>query len=183
MTKTSWTRLLWSSDREPEPTPAAKAVDRRETAAAPVPATDDPKLNQMLVAFESMKAAMPAAQLAIALRATAKALDVDPIILAKALQKRVLALDAAVADAHRSASEREATRGAELATATTKVRAEIEQMEQAIATRREQLAAVTDQIHRMTAEDRASAATFEAKARDEAARLIALRDVLGPIPK
>jgi hypothetical protein len=121
--------------------------------------------------------------LAIALRATAKALDADLVLVTKALQKRVLELDASVADAHRTASEREATRTSELAAATTKVRAEIEQMERAIATRREQLATVTEAVHRTTAEDRAAAAAFEANARDEAARLIALRDVLGPTPK
>ncbi len=189
MKKANWTRLFWSSRDAPPPADelseqeitelAAEAAQRGPSSEPPAAPIDDPQLAQVLVAFEAMKAAMPAPQLAIAIRATVKAIQADPAGVARSITQRLAAIDAAVADTHRTTSEREATRTTELATATAKVRAEIEEMERAIQTRRAQLAAVTEQLQRMTTDERTAAATFEAKARDEAARLVALRDVLG----
>jgi uncharacterized protein HemX len=173
----TWTKLFWSSPEIPAAPPAATPP---QPAAPPLAGVGDPKIDQLLIAFESMKGAMPAPQLAIALRATAQAIGVDPASVVHAVGERLTALDISIAEQRRKAGERETTRTTELAAATTKVRAEIEQMERAIAARRQQLAEVTDKLHQMTNDERATVATFETKARDEAARLVALRDVLGP---
>lgn len=166
MKKTTWTRLFWSSGRDDTPTEevseqeiaelAAEAAARPSAEPAPT-SSDDPQLDQVLVAFEAMKAAMPAPQLAIAIRATAKAIGADPVLVARAITKRLGSIDASVAEMHRATGEREAVRNAELA----------------------ELAAAADKLQKTNADERAAASNFEAKARDEAARLVALRDVLG----
>lgn len=171
--KTTWTRLFWSSD-EPEQAPASPV----KAPIATTPATGDPKVDQVLIAFESMQAAMPAAQLAIAIRATAKAIGIDPTDVATALAARLAAIETAVEDARAKATERAAAREAEVASAAQKVRAEIEAMEQTIAARRQQLADVSDKLKKLAADERAQLATVETKARDEGARLAALRDFL-----
>jgi hypothetical protein len=165
MKKTTWTRLFWSSSplpadaelTEQEVTELAAEAAERPAAAEPVPPTDDPQLDQVLIAFEAMKAAMPAPQLAIAIRATAKAIAADPVLIGRAITQRLASIDASVAEVHRTTTEREAARNVELA----------------------ELAAATEKLQKTTADERAAASNFEAKARDEAARLVALRDVLG----
>jgi hypothetical protein len=140
----------------------------------------DPAVDQMLTAFEAMKPAMPAPQLAIALGATAKALHADPAAIVTTLGHRLAALDTTVSDEQRKADDREAARNAELETLTQKVHAEIDAMEHKCAAFRQQLAAATERVHQKTAGERGVIAAFDAKARGEADRLKALRDFLAP---
>jgi hypothetical protein len=140
----------------------------------------DPAVDQMLTAFEAMKPAMPAPQLAVALGATAKALHADPAAIVTTLGHRLAALDTTVSDEQRKADDREAARNAELETLTQKVHAEIDAMEHKCAAFRQQLAAATERVHQKTAGERGVIAAFDAKARGEADRLKALRDFLAP---
>jgi hypothetical protein len=140
----------------------------------------DPRVDQVLTAFEAMKAAMPAPQLAVAIGATAKAIGADPSAIVQTLTQRLSALDTTMTDEQRSATEREAARDAELATTTQKVHMEIDAMEHKCAAFRQQLAAATERVHHKTAAERGVIAAFGAKARGEADRLKALRDFLAP---
>lgn len=161
--------LLWRGEEAARPA----AVP----GAAPV-AVGDIKVEQVLVAFESMQAAMPTAQLAIAITATASAIGADPKQIADVLGKRLTAIDASITGERRRCSDRSTARSAELEAATAKARAEIEAMKQRIAQLEQQLAAATNQVHQQNANDQTQAVTFEQRARAEAQRLTALRDFL-----
>ena len=138
----------------------------------------DPRVDQVLAAFEAMKAAMPPAQLAIAIGATAAAIGADRKSITDTVARRLEAIDAVVAAEQRGAAQRRATRTAELAAATTAATAEIEAAEARIAALRQQLAAATASAQQHDAREQGLATAFEHRARDEAARLIALRDFL-----
>lgn len=140
----------------------------------------DPRVDQVLTAFEAMKAAMPAPQLAVAIGATAKAIGADPSAIAATLTQRLSALDTTVAEEQGKATEREAARTTELEATSKKVQAEIEAMEHKITTFRRQLGAATESVQHKTAGERAAIAAFAASARGEADRLKALRDFLAP---
>jgi hypothetical protein len=140
----------------------------------------DPRVDQVLTAFEAMKAAMPAPQLAVAIGATAKAIGADPPAIVATLTQRLSALDTTVADERRKASEREAARTAELEVLTRKVQTEIEAMEHKITAFRRQLGAATETVQQRTAGERGVIAAFGSRARGEADRLKALRDFLAP---
>jgi hypothetical protein len=140
----------------------------------------DPKVDQVLTAFEAMKPAMPAPQLAVAVSATAKAIGADPSAIVATLTRRLTALDTVVAEERRTAAERETTRNAELEATTKKVHMEIDAMEQRCAAFRRELAAATERVQHKTAGERGVIAAFGAKARGEADRLQALRDFLAP---
>jgi hypothetical protein len=140
----------------------------------------DPRVDQVLTAFEAMKAAMPAPQLAVAIAATTKAIGADPASIVATLTQRLSALDTTVADERRKAAEREAARSAELEATTKKVQMEIEAMEHKIAALRRQLGAATESIQHKTAGERGVIAGLDARARGEADRLKALRDFLAP---
>jgi hypothetical protein len=160
--------------------PAAAPATEPDFAAmyASTGAADDPRVDQVLTAFEAMRASIPGPQLAVAVAATAHAIGVAPAAVTDTLARRLTALDAAVGDARRGADERARTRAAELEAATTKVAAEIAAMEQRIAALRTQLASVTDAVREHDQRARAAVAAFEERARAEAARLTALRDFL-----
>lgn len=138
----------------------------------------DPRVDQVLTAFEAMKAAMPQAQLAIAIGATAAAIGADRKVIAETVARRLEALDAVVAAEQRNATQRQAARGAELGAKTAAANAEIEAAEARIAALREQLAAATTAAQQQDTREQGLAATLEHRAREEAARLIALRDFL-----
>jgi len=140
----------------------------------------DPRVDQVLTAFEAMKAAMPAPQLAVAIGATAKAIGADPSAIVATLTQRLSALDTTVADERRKASEREAARTTELEVLTRKVQTEIEAMEHKITAFRRQLGAATETVQQRTAGERGVIAAFGTQARGEADRLKALRDFLAP---
>jgi hypothetical protein len=140
----------------------------------------DPRVDQVLTAFEAMKAAMPAPQLVIAIGATAKAIGADPPSIVATLTQRLSALDTTIADERRKAAEREAARNAELEAITRKVQTEIEAMEHKIAAFRRQLGAATETVQHKTAGERGVIAAFGTKAIGEADRLKALRDFLAP---
>ena len=76
----------------PEQAPDFAAVYARTGAAG------DPKIDQVLVAFESLNAAMPAAQVAMAISATAHAIGADRAMISTTLAKRLMALDATIAE-------------------------------------------------------------------------------------
>ncbi len=161
--------LLWRGEEAALPAPPPPA--------APV-AVGDIKVEQVLAAFESMQAAMPAAQLAIAITATASAIGADPKQIADTLGKRLAAIDAGIAGEHRRCSDRRAARTAELEAATAKARADIEAMKQRIAQLEQQLAAATTQVQQQNTNDQTQAVAFEQRARAETQRLTALRDFL-----
>jgi len=140
----------------------------------------DAKIDQLLVAFESMKVSMAAPQLAIALSATAVALGAEESTMVATIEARVRALDAVVADEQRKAVDRHAARSTELEATTAAVHAEIKTMESRVVALRQQLAAATESLQHKTAGERASLATFEQRARLEATRHGALREVLAP---
>lgn len=178
--------LFWSAP-EAATEPADRASDEPEAAeihsepANPVtPSEGDPSVDQMLTAFEAMKPAMPAAQLAVAISATAKAIGADPATVVTLLDRRLAALDTTLAEEQRKVDEREAARAAELETLTQKVHMEIDAMEAKCAAFRQQLAAATERVHAKTASERDVIAAFADKARGEADRLKALRDFLAP---
>ncbi|HEY0195737.1 MAG TPA: hypothetical protein VGC42_31700, partial [Kofleriaceae bacterium] len=167
-------------------TPAPRGPDAAPPAIdfaavyAQTTSAGDPSVDQMLTAFEAMKPAMPAAQLAVAISATAKALGADPAAIVGTLDRRLTALDTTLAEEQRKADEREAARGAELATLTQKVHMEIDAMEHKCAAFRQQLAAATERVHAKTASEHEVIAAFADRARGEADRLAALRDFLAP---
>jgi hypothetical protein len=188
---TSLKRLFWNGDAGTAPATAPAPVSAPTTAApaasgigdfAPVyartGAAGDARVDQVLAAFEAMKSAMPAPQLAIAIGATARAIGAEPAAVVDTLGKRLLALDAALADERRATTERQAARSAELATAATTVEADIKAMEDKIAALRQRLATATGDIERQHAAEHARIAELDRRARDEAARLTALRDFL-----
>src|SRR5436190_22685908 len=87
-------RIAQAPDAAPVPTAGAPAGGQPAVVdfAALYARTDtlgDPKCDQVLAAFESMKAAMPAPQLAVAVTATASAIGADPARVAEVLVKRV----------------------------------------------------------------------------------------------
>lgn len=140
----------------------------------------DPRVDQVLTAFEAMRTAMPQPQLAVAIAATAKAIGADPSAIAATLTQRLSALDTTIAEEQRKAAEREAARTQELEATSKKVQAEIEAMEHKITTFRRQLGAATESVQHKTAGERGAVAAFGASARGEADRLKALRDFLAP---
>jgi hypothetical protein len=140
----------------------------------------DPKVDQVLTAFEAMKSAMPAPQLAVAINATAKAIGADPAAIIATITARLGALDTTLTEEQAKTSEREATRNRELETLSQKVHAEIEAMEHKCAAFRQQLAAASERIQQRTAAEHEVIAGFGTKARGEADRLKALRDFLSP---
>jgi hypothetical protein len=138
----------------------------------------DPRVDQVLAAFEAMKAAMPPAQLAIAVGATASAIGADRKGIADTVARRLEAIDAVVASEQRGAAQRQADRASKLAAATAAAQAEIEAAEARIAALRQQLAAATASAQQHDAREQGLATAFEHRAREEAARLVALRDFL-----
>jgi hypothetical protein len=138
----------------------------------------DPRVDQVLTAFEAMKAAMPPAQLAIAIGATASAIGADRNVIAETVARRLETIDAVVAAEQRGASQRRAARAQELQAQTAAAHAEIEAAEARIAALRQQLAAATTAAQQQDAREQGLASTFEHRAREEAARLTALRDFL-----
>lgn len=146
-------------------------------------AAGDPRVDQLLAAFEGMRTAMPAAQLAVAIAATGKAIGVDSAVVGDTLGKRLQALEAAVTDEQRRVTERRAQRATELASTTAKVEAEVAAMKQRIAAFEQQLAAAARRVQEQDANEHGLVAAFEQRARAEAARLGELRDFLGSTAK
>jgi small-conductance mechanosensitive channel len=109
-----------------------------------------------------------------------KAIGADPSAIVATLTGRLSALDAAVAEERRKATERETARNTELEATTKKVHMEIDAMEQRCAAFRRELAAATERVQQRTAAERGVSAAFDARARGEADRLQALRDFLAP---
>ena len=167
--------LFWRSE---EPAPTSRSVATTATEPAPVVATGDVKVEQVLAAYEAMQPAMAPAQLAIAIAATAKAIGGDPKQIATSLDKRLKNLDDAVRDEHKRSTERCVARTSELDGATAKIRAEIDTMKQRIFALERQLSGATSQVQQQNAEEQGRATAFEQRARAEASRLLALRDFL-----
>ncbi len=138
------------------------------------------KVDQILIAFESIRASMPASQLAIALGATVVALGAEEAALVATLDARARALAAHVGDERRKLTDRHTARSAELEATTAAVHAEIKTMESRIVALRKQLAAATESLEHKTSGERAGLATLEQRAQAEANRLHALREVLTP---
>jgi hypothetical protein len=145
-------------------------------------ALGDPKADQVLSAFEGMKAAMPPPQLALAMNVTAKAIGADRAAILETLQARLAAIDAAVVEQQTQIADRRAARAAELDAATQKVQAEITTMEQKIASLTKHLAAATDSLQQKSALESERLAAFDEQAREQVARLVALRDFLSATP-
>ena len=160
--------LFWAPQAPP---PVAKP-------AAPPVTTNDPKADQLLAAFEAMHAALPPAQVQIALLATASAIGADLSSVATTLGQRLAALEASIVAEQQRVTDRKTTRGQQLSTATAKVNADIKTMEDRIATLKKELAAVTEGVAAQHASDREQLTTLEQRTRAEAARLAALRDFI-----
>lgn len=137
-------------------------------------------VDQLLVAFESIRASMPATQVAIALSATIVALGTEAAAIAGTLDARTHALTALVDDERRKVAERERARSTEIEATTAAVQAEITTMEAKISALREQLASATEGLARKATNERAHLATLEQRAQAEASRLQALREVITP---
>ena len=168
------------------PAPLAHAPDGREGAgggtfsALFATTPGEPNVDQLLVAFESIRGSMPASQVAIALSATIVALGAEDAAIVGTLEARTRAL-ASLVDAERGkVADRERARSAELEATTAAVQAEIKTMEAKISALREQLASATEGLARKATNERASLATLEQRAQAETSRLQALREVLTP---
>jgi len=187
--------VLASAAQAPAPARSAQAATATASAAAPAESGDraetdfaaiytkantagDPRVDQVLTAFEAMKTAMPPAQLAIAIGATATAIGVDRKAIAETVARRLETIDAVVAAEQRGVAGRRDARAQQLAAAIAAAHAEIEAAEARIAALREQLAAATAAAQQRDAHEQGLASTFEHRAREEAARLTALRDFL-----
>lgn len=162
--------------------PAATGAATAEASFAAIYASTpgDAKVDQILIAFESIRASMPASQLAIALGATVVALGADEAALVATLDARARALAVHVGDERRKLADRHAARSAELEATTAAVHAEIKTMESRIIALRKQLAAATESLEHKTSGERAGLVTLEERAQAEANRLQALREVLTP---
>jgi hypothetical protein len=182
--------LFWAGDEAAPVTRPAPTAPPKVQQLPPV-ATNDPKprmegagftpapgVDQLLAAFEAMKAAMPAAQLQIAIAATAKAIGAELPSVAATLESRLTALDASVVAERDRAREKQATRTQSLQHATAKVTADIQTMEERISTLRKELASVTTEVDAQNANDEKQLAAFGERVRGEATRLTALRDFL-----
>lgn len=156
--------------------PAADATFAAIYANTPGEATVD----QILIAFESIRASMPASQLAIALGAMVVALGAGHPALVATLDARGRALAALVADERRKLADRHTARSAELEATTAAVNTEIKTMESRIVALRKQLASAIESLELKTSGERSGLATLEQRAQAEANRLQALRDVLAP---
>jgi hypothetical protein len=193
--------LFWTApetEHAAEPTPASvppsNVVPLRPTvhadgsgsaldalfAAAFAKTPGDAKIDQILIAFESMQAAMAAQQLAVALSATIVALGVPDATLVSTIESRLRVVATVVAEEQRRTADRQVARGIELEATTAAVHAEIATMEARIVALRGQLASATESLARKTAGERAGLAALEQRAHVEATRLAGLRDVLGP---
>jgi hypothetical protein len=172
----------------PHPQPAASSASDAAIASdaaadfaaiyARTNSAGDPRVDQVLAAFEAMKAAMPAAQLAIAVGATASAIGADRKVIADTVARRLEVLETAAASEQRGAAQRRTARAAELGRVTAAAQAEIEAAESRIAALRQQLAAATASVQQQDAREQGLAASFEHRTREESARLTALRDFL-----
>ncbi len=140
----------------------------------------DAKLDQILIAFESMRAAMPAQPLAVALSATTVALGVSEPTLAQTIEDRLRTVATVVAEEQRKTADRQVARNRELEATTAAVHAEISTMEGRIVALRGQLASATGSLARKTTSERAGLEALEHHAHLEATRLAGLRDVFGP---
>lgn len=164
----------------PAPAPERAAAADATFSAIYANTPGDPRVDQILIAFESIRASMPASQLAIALGAMVVAVGADEPALVATLDARGRALAALVADERRKLADRHTARSAELAATTAAVTAEIETMESRIVALRKQLASATQGLELKTSGERAGQATLEQRAQAEANRLQALREVLAP---
>lgn len=167
------------------PRPAARAVTTAVAPAADRPggaqpelATGDPRVDQTVVAFEAMEPAMPAAQLAIALAATVRALGLEPGHVVDVLARRLAATSEARGQRARALAERGTARTAELDAVTAKVEAEIQAMEQRIGGLRKQLAGAGERLAELEARDRAEADAADARDAADTRRLAALHQFL-----
>ncbi len=174
--------LFWNADRAPDrvvvATPPPAPPRAREPEATMTRSGGEPKLEQLLVAFEAMQPVMQPRELGVALHATAKAIGAPVASIVEALDQRLGALVAVVADEQRKITERQTARTAELAATTSAAHTEIEAMKHKIATLEHQLAAATVAIQQHTAREHEALAELDRKARGEATRLGALRQLL-----
>lgn len=197
--------LFWTTgddaDEGPEPAPPSaprpvaraprpEPVRAADPAVVSAPATSrdfsavyaragappDPRIDQVLAAFEAMRGAIAGPELAIAIGATARALGLETTVIAEALDQRRAALEAAIADDHRKVAARETARNAELETATATATAEIAALEQKVQTLRQQLTTATAQIGEKNAKERAAMVALTREITGEAQRLAAIRD-------
>ncbi|MCE9575121.1 MAG: hypothetical protein K8W52_18360 [Deltaproteobacteria bacterium] len=163
---------------DPPIDPARAAEPARDFTAlyTRVGAVVDPRVDQVLAAYEAMRGAIAGPELAIAIGATARAIGVEPTAVANALGHRLTALDTVLADEDKKTATRETARNTELETATASATAEIAALEQKVQTLKQQLATATSQIKEKNAKERAAVVALTQQVNAEAARLRAIRD-------